>query len=76
MAGVIDENGIQWERCNCCGRFVRLEDDMGYEYPSAKHPYGRDLCVNCVDAGIRNGSIEFDTIRPASSWQTYEVENG
>lgn len=74
MAGVIDERGVQWERCSCCAKWVRL-DNLGYEQPTEQHEHGRDLCVQCVDAGIKNGSIEFDNIDPAAAWVVYEAES-
>jgi NAD-dependent SIR2 family protein deacetylase len=73
MSGVIDENGVQWERCNGCGKHVRL-DDLGYEKPSKKFPYGRDLCVECADTFIRDGSVLFKNIQPARSWRVVEYE--
>ena len=45
MSGVIDEYG-QWEHCNECGEFVLIQDLL-YEQPSEKFPYGRDLCSDC-----------------------------
>lgn len=47
VSGVIDENGQQWERCNGCGDFERIEA-LAYEEPSKEFEYGRDLCQNCV----------------------------
>lgn len=44
MSGVVDAKGQQWERTNCCGKWVRLER-LVYEKPSEKFPYGRDLCA-------------------------------
>jgi hypothetical protein len=46
MSGVIDADGTQWERCNGCGEFVRI-DQLQYEKPSAAHEFGRDLCWPC-----------------------------
>jgi len=66
MAGVIDDRGVQWERCNACASWVAY-DNLGYEVPTAAHPHGRD-------SGIRTGSVLFDNVRPAARWQTYEVE--
>ena len=43
MSGVVDKNGVQWERTNCCGHFVRI-DLLKYEQPSEEHKYGRDIC--------------------------------
>lgn len=47
MSGVIMEDGQQWEHCNICGGWVKIED-LGYEPKSKAHPYGRDVCVKCV----------------------------
>lgn len=46
MSGVL-VNGIQWERCNQCGGWERIER-LGYEKPSKAHPVGRDLCRRCA----------------------------
>lgn len=72
MSGVVDEHGQQWEHCNACGASVKLQQ-LGYEKPSTQHPYGRDLCVTCVDHGIRSGTIQFDAIVPAPTWVTTVV---
>ena len=49
MAGTIDEHGQQWEHCNKCSRYVKLQD-LCYETKSAQHPYGRSLCITCAGA--------------------------
>ena len=46
MSGVIDEDGTQWEHCNDCGKFVRIEH-LRYKQPSPANPYGLDLCSRC-----------------------------
>ena len=46
MAGIIDENGQQWEHCNVCGDFVKIRDLL-YEEPSEEYKYGRDVCSEC-----------------------------
>mgnify|MGYP000243387515 CR=1 FL=1 len=63
MSGVVDEKGQQWEHCNCCGKFVRFPQDLGYEEPSDEHKYGRDLCTKCT-----NEAPDIERIRPAPSW--------
>lgn len=68
MSGVIDDKGQQWEHCNGCGAFVKFPQNLGYEKPTKAHSCGRDLCVKCVDLGIRGGKIKFRNIVPASSW--------
>lgn len=47
MAGVIDADGQQWERCNGCAEFVKIETLL-YEQPSEEFKYGRDLCPTCA----------------------------
>lgn len=49
MSGVIDEKGQQWEHCNICGGWVAIEM-LGYEPKTPDHPYGRDVCIKCVQA--------------------------
>jgi hypothetical protein len=44
---VIDAAGQQWEHCNACGKFVRIEALL-YEPKSEAYPYGRDLCPECA----------------------------
>lgn len=66
MAGVIDDNGVQWERCNGCTTFVKL-DDLGYEPVSTTYKYGRDLCIKCVNALPQK---QLQKIRPAKGWLT------
>lgn len=48
MSGVIDEDGTQWEHCNCCGKLIKLVE-LRYESPSEKYPYGRDICISCLN---------------------------
>lgn len=48
MCGVIMEDGTQYERCNWCGEFTKL-DEMFYMQPTPKYEHGLDLCENCVD---------------------------
>lgn len=70
MSGVIDKHG-QWEHCNECGKFVLIQH-LGYLIDERKRPT-KDICVQCVDKGIRNGSILFKQVVPADSWiQTEE----
>jgi len=47
MSGVIDDDGTQWEHCNVCRKFVRIQD-LEYEDPSPEHKYGLDLCPKCA----------------------------
>lgn len=46
MSGVVTKDG-QWEHCNNCGKFVKLEDLL-YEQPSKQFKCGRDLCSKCA----------------------------
>lgn len=46
MSGVL-VNGIQYEHCNGCGAWVKI-DDLQYEQPSEEFPYGRDLGPCCA----------------------------
>lgn len=48
MAGVIDNSGQQWEHCNNCGDWTKIQS-LRYEQPSDGHPYGRDLCAFCFN---------------------------
>jgi hypothetical protein len=71
VSGVIVD-GQQWEHCNCCGKFVRFPQNLGYEKPSEfNNNRSRDICVKCVDTGIRAGDIDFDDIVPADEWKVY-----
>lgn len=63
MSGVIDENGQQWEHCNVCGKFVKLQN-LGYDPPSVDYPHGRDICITCT-----NVSPRLHDIQPAASWR-------
>jgi hypothetical protein len=47
MSGVVDKNGVQWERCNGCAGWVNI-NQLRYEKPSEKYQYGRDLCPRCA----------------------------
>lgn len=62
MAGVVDKDGVQWERCSCCSTFKRL-DNLGYEPPSAEYEYGRDMCIACT-----NTVRDIERVQPAKSW--------
>jgi sarcosine oxidase delta subunit len=53
MSGVIDSSGQQWEHCNGCTKFVRIQE-LGYEQPSHKFRYGRDLCPDCLPLSRAN----------------------
>ena len=54
MSGVIDEDGVQWERCNRCAGFTRFEN-LCYEEPTDEFRFGRDLCEDCVNAMLNGG---------------------
>lgn len=72
MSGVIDENDVQWEHCNDCSEFIRI-NKLGYLKPTPEHEHGRDLCIACADKGIRSGKYEFDNIEPGEGWVAQEV---
>lgn len=71
MSGVVDKNGVQWEHCCDCNKFVPMKK-LSYLKPTYEHKYGLDLCIACADKGIRNGKYEFDNIRPGESWTVQE----
>lgn len=48
MSGVIDDDGTQWEHCNNCGKWVKIQN-LRYEPKSAEFPSGRDLCKKCAE---------------------------
>ncbi len=48
MSGIIDEKGQQWEKCNECGKWVKIQY-LHYEQPTPEHKYGRDLCKACAE---------------------------
>jgi hypothetical protein len=73
MSGVIDDKGQQWEHCHGCHGFFRFPQALGYEKPNTKFPYGRMLCVVCVDKGLRARTIKFRSITPAPEWQQVRV---
>ena len=64
MAGIIDERGVQWEHCSCCGKLVRLSN-MGYQPKSRTYPHGRDLCIDCVNALPQT---QLRRVQPAADW--------
>lgn len=74
MSGVIDHKGQQWEHCCGCGKLVRFPQNLGYEVPTPAYEYGRDLCVECVDSGIRSGAVRFENINPAPEWVAQTVK--
>lgn len=77
MSGVIDERGVQWERCNCCGKFTQFEE-LGFlpEGSNLAHKvHGRDtpmdICIKCVQ------SLDQDDmwlLEPAASWTPVYAE--
>lgn len=71
MSGVIDENGIQWERCNSCIQFVNI-DDMLYEQPTVDFEFGRDLCPDCYYCRISPAEIRNRIKREELAIQEYE----
>lgn len=57
MSGVIDEDGQQWEHCDGCTKFVKIEELL-YEQPTGRYKYGRDLCKKCMGL-VRNTPGEY-----------------
>lgn len=72
MAGIVDDKGVQWEHCNFCAAWVRLPN-LGYLKPSKAHPHGADICVKCVDAGLRAKKFRFGYVVPAPEWKRVRV---
>jgi len=60
MAGVIDGHGQQWERCNNCSAWVKIQD-LVYEKPSLAFESGRDLCMNCA-SHMPTNTIDFHPV--------------
>lgn len=67
MSGVIDEHGVQWERCSECSAWTRLED-LGYQPYSAKWQGPCDICIECA-----NEAPNIQDIEPAASWIGVEL---
>jgi ribosomal protein L34E len=69
MSGVIDDRGQQWEHCNRCGKWVKIQK-LHYEEKSAEFPYGRDLCLqcalDCIDEGrnVRRTTTTYQIRKP------------
>lgn len=61
MSGVIDEDGTQWEHCNVCAGWVRIEE-LHYEPPSQKFDCGRDVGPCCWDPATGRASQRADRI--------------
>ena len=62
MCGVIGEDGIQWERCNVCGEFTKM-DNLGYLPRNLENEFGLDICISCTN------SLDFiELVQPAKSW--------
>jgi hypothetical protein len=51
--GIIDDDGVQWERTNCCGEFVKF-DDLIHLRPSTKYIHGLSVCDKCVDSYLND----------------------
>ena len=48
--GVIDDRGQQWEHCNHCGKWVKLQA-LKYGWSTRWNDYV-DLCPTCVKLGM------------------------
>lgn len=69
MSGVIDKDGVQWEHCNECGKFVKIQE-LGYQPHSLKWNGPCDICLECA-----NKAPNIEQIIPAQSWlPQYERE--
>ena len=62
MSGVIDDDGVQWERCDFCAKWQRL-DNLGYEPPTREHKYGRMVGLCCI-----NNVPDIEAIEPSPRW--------
>lgn len=66
MSGVVDRNGVQWERCTICADWVRI-DDLGFlpKNVMLKLPHGADACLKCANSvpGLAKH------VQPARTWQ-------
>ncbi len=62
MSGIMDENGVQWERTNCCGRWCRYEH-LRYGRPHRIYPTKYigdiDLCPDCADGLPHRSKTEY-----------------
>lgn len=66
MSGVIVD-GVQWEHCNECGKFVRLEN-LGFLKPDKNGNGSKDVCLTCVQKMLVRNQRLFSRIVPAASW--------
>lgn len=67
MSGVIDGNGQQWEHCNGCGAFIKIQH-LGYLKPTDRLNCGADLCIGCTNTLLACGLVEEQGIQPAAGW--------
>ncbi len=65
MSGVVDEKGQQWEHCGSCDGFFKFPQSLGYQKPSKQLPYGRMLCVGCVN---KLSQWHLARVVPAPDW--------
>ncbi len=52
MSGVIDDNGIQWERCNDCGEYTKFTELYNISPENADNRYGLVVCPSCADKRV------------------------
>lgn len=64
MSGVVID-GVQWEHCCKCSKWVRLEN-LGYLPPVKAYPSGLDLCIVCANALPQR---LLRKVKPAPNWQ-------
>jgi len=64
MSGVIN-NGVQWEHCNECSAWVRLEE-LGFQPFSEKWKGPCDICIECAKQAPNTQDIV-----PGKNWEAY-----
>lgn len=68
MSGVIDGNGQQWEHCNGCGEFIKIQH-LGYLKPTGRLDCGADLCIDCANTLLACGLVKEQGIQPPLVWK-------
>lgn len=68
MAGVIDSKGQQWEHCNVCGDFVKIQN-LGFLRPSKPGLLDSlDVCMKCANEMLLKDQKLFRRIDPGQGW--------
>ena len=73
MSGVI-VNGVQYEKCNCCGEYVEFPKNLGTWMKDGR-PY-RDVCMRCTNNILFNGAAEFKDFILAPGWVETKIPEG